>query len=334
MVKKYSTLILEPLTAVQISALNVPNGTIAMNSDVGRYVIYEAGVWQDFITNSQKGVANGVAGLDGTGKLSQNIDAVRITSGTIDIARLPHGSLERLVVVADQAARYLLTTNDVQNGDTVKQTDTGLLYYVIDDTNLGNANGYEVYTAGAATSVPWSGVTGKPTDLTDLTVHNITELSDVTATDVSHWNTAYTHSQITTGNPHNLTPADIGLVFGSEHDEASDETESTTSFASYQQKLRMITNSLTAGTYRIGYSFEVANTSKDRMTGIRVQINDSITLCEFVKAKVDANNAYILYSGFKHEILTSGIKNIDVDYKALSNTAKIRKVRLEIYRVL
>ena len=37
------------------------------------------------------------------------------------------------------------------------------MYFVIDDSKLNSEAGYTVYTAGSATSVPWSGVTGKPT---------------------------------------------------------------------------------------------------------------------------------------------------------------------------
>lgn len=95
-----------------------------------------------------------------------NLDASKITSGTIDIARLPKGSLERLVKVADQAARYALTTDDVQLGDTVQQLDTGVMYVVTDETKLDSADGYTEFTAGSATSVPWSGVTGKPSTFT------------------------------------------------------------------------------------------------------------------------------------------------------------------------
>lgn len=95
-------------------------------------------------------------------------DASTITSGTIDIARLPAGALERLVDVADQAARFALTTATVQEGDTVRELDTGLLYRVVDEDELDNSAGYVAYTAAAASSVPWSGVTGKPTTITDL----------------------------------------------------------------------------------------------------------------------------------------------------------------------
>lgn len=91
-----------------------------------------------------------------------SIDASKITSGVIDIERLPKGALERLVIVANQSERYALTADDVQEGDTVKQEDTGVMYFVVDIDNLANENGYKVYTAGSATSVPWSGVTGKP----------------------------------------------------------------------------------------------------------------------------------------------------------------------------
>lgn len=93
------------------------------------------------------------------------IDAGWITTGKIDIERLPHGALERCVVVKDDAKRKALTKNDVQNGDTVKVTDTGLMYFVVDDNKLAEDAGYEVYTAGTASAVDWSGITNKPTTL-------------------------------------------------------------------------------------------------------------------------------------------------------------------------
>ena len=95
-----------------------------------------------------------------------NLDASKITSGTIDIARLPQGALERLVTVTNRTARFALTTSSVQLGDVVKQTDTGVMYYVVDTANLNSEDGYSEFTAGTATSVPWSGVTGKPSSYT------------------------------------------------------------------------------------------------------------------------------------------------------------------------
>lgn len=91
-----------------------------------------------------------------------NFDASKITSGTIDIDRLPKAALERMVVVADDAARFKLTTATAQVGDTVKVTATNKMYLIKDDIKLNTEAGYEPYTAGQASSVPWSGVTGKP----------------------------------------------------------------------------------------------------------------------------------------------------------------------------
>jgi len=98
-----------------------------------------------------------------------NFDASKITSGTIDIARIPHGALERCVVVANDTARFALTSDDVQVGDTVKVTATGLMYFVVDIDHLDTEAGYEVYTAGTASAVEWSGVLNKPSIDTTLT---------------------------------------------------------------------------------------------------------------------------------------------------------------------
>lgn len=111
--------------------------------------LYYTDVRADARITAQKGNANGLATLD--------------ASSLIPITQIPPAALERLVVVANQAARYALTTATAQNGDTVKQTDTGEMWYVVDQTNLANSAGYAVYSAGTASSVPWTGVTGTPT---------------------------------------------------------------------------------------------------------------------------------------------------------------------------
>ena len=136
--------------------------------------------------------ANSVAWGNVTGKPStyapsaHNHDDSTITSlnasklfGTIDIARLPHGALERCVIVADDTARFALTTAKIQLGDTVKVNKTQKMYFVIDDSKLNSEAGYTVYTAGSATSVPWSGITGKPSTYTpSVHSHKMTDISD------------------------------------------------------------------------------------------------------------------------------------------------------------
>lgn len=110
------------------------------------------------VLSSAVGAASGVASLD--------------SSGLVPVNQIPPAAIERLVVVANQAARFALTTATVQNGDTVSQTDTGLMYYVIDQTNLGNSAGYAVYTAGTASAVAWGGITGIPAPVSALSGTN------------------------------------------------------------------------------------------------------------------------------------------------------------------
>ena len=116
----------------------------------------------DALNTTVTGEAAKVTELQGQIKA---IDAGWITTGKISIDRLPHGALERCVVVKDDAARKALTKDDAQNGDTVKVTGTGLMYFVVDDTKLAEDAGYEVYTAGTASAVDWSGITNKPKTL-------------------------------------------------------------------------------------------------------------------------------------------------------------------------
>lgn len=98
-----------------------------------------------------------------------NFDASKIASGTISIDRLPKAALERLIVVADDTARFALTTATAQSGDTVKVASTGKMYLIKDESKLNSEDGYEPYTASQASSVPWSGVTDKPSTFTPPT---------------------------------------------------------------------------------------------------------------------------------------------------------------------
>ena len=81
-----------------------------------------------------------------------------LTNGLIDLKYLPQGALEHLKVVANAAARLKLTTANVQLGDTVKETDTGLMYVVVDESKLNSEDGYQGYVAGRAAAVDWTGI--------------------------------------------------------------------------------------------------------------------------------------------------------------------------------
>ena len=89
-----------------------------------------------------------------------SFDASAITSGTISLERLPKGALERLFIVSSENDAMRA---DCQEGDTVQVTgNDNKMYFCVNGSATTFTNKFREYTAGAATSVPWSGVTGRP----------------------------------------------------------------------------------------------------------------------------------------------------------------------------
>ena len=128
-----------------------------------------------------------------------SIDAGKITSGTISISRLPAGALERLVVVADDTARYALTSSDVQAGDTVKVTSTGLMWFVVDTSKLTSDSGYVKYSAGAATTATQLATARKIGNASFNGTADIT-LATMGAAPISHASSATTYGAATASN--------------------------------------------------------------------------------------------------------------------------------------
>lgn len=169
------------------------SGVTNKPTTVAGYGITDAIKTSDVVTTA---TANKILKLDSNAKIPASI-----ISGTIPIENLPHGALERCVVVANDTARFALTTNDVQKGDTVKVTDTGKMYFVMDDSKLSTEAGYEIYTVGSAASVAWSGVTGKPTTLSGYGITDAVKSSDVV--------TSATANKILKLNSNGALPASI-----------------------------------------------------------------------------------------------------------------------------
>lgn len=107
-------------------------------------------------------IENGTASLatspafDGTEDIIINLDqldASTITTGLLPLNVVPKAALERLKIVNDQIERFALTTDPdtgVQEGDTVYQQDTGIMYLVVDTSELNSEAGYQEYKAGTA----------------------------------------------------------------------------------------------------------------------------------------------------------------------------------------
>src|SRR5699024_8256766 len=109
---------------------------------------------------------------------SESITFVAL-SATITVDDLPDAAMFHMETVADSTARLTLTTTQVQNGDVVEQTDTGALYFVVDDTQLNAEAGYKQITV---TSIAWDAVTGKPTTVADSGLTDALADGDVSVT--------------------------------------------------------------------------------------------------------------------------------------------------------
>lgn len=70
--------------------------------------------------------------------------------GKIPAELIPPQVFERMRTVADDTARFALTTDDVQDGDWVYVNSTQTMYYVYDDTKLNVEAGYKPVAAGIA----------------------------------------------------------------------------------------------------------------------------------------------------------------------------------------
>ena len=104
-----------------------------------------------------------------------SLDATKLT-GLVPKASIPQSALPTLVIVENQAARFALTTSTVKLGDTVKQTDTQQMFYVVDVNNLNNEDGYEEFTTGA---VSWNDLLDKPSTFTPSAhTHSLAEITD------------------------------------------------------------------------------------------------------------------------------------------------------------
>lgn len=179
--------------------------------------------------------------------------------GTIDIARLPHGALERLVIVEDDTARFKLTTADIQLGDTVKVTKTEKMYYVVDESKLSSEAGYSVYTAGTATSVPWSGVTEKPSSYPpashnhDERYYTETEMNSKLAEKATKVHT-HTKSEVGLGNVDNTADATKSVKYAISAGSASSAAALTSNAGSSTQPVYFSGGKPVACSYTLGKS--------------------------------------------------------------------------------
>ena len=207
-------------------------------------------------------------------QITDNIPASKIT-GVLSLENIPKSAVERVVPVTDDAARLKLTSANVQNGDVVKVTSTGQMYFVVDDTKLTTEAGYMVFSAGSAASVPWSGVSGRP--------------SSMPASDVYAWAKAaskpsYSKSEVGLGNVDNTADSAKSVKYATSAGSAGSAGSATkaTQDSAGQQINTTYIKSLSVSGRTITF------TKGDDTTGTITTQDTNTTYGTFTKATADA----------------------------------------------
>lgn len=105
-----------------------------------------------------------------------------LVNGTIPLSQIPPAAIERMITVENDTARFALTPNDVQLGDTIKVVDTNKMYFVTDVDSLSSESGYQEYVAGKAAEAV-ADQNGNVIDITYATISDIGSKTNLTTTD-------------------------------------------------------------------------------------------------------------------------------------------------------
>lgn len=96
------------ITSGLVNFSRLPTGATSTTVAVGNHT-------HDYVATADKGQANGVASLDGSALVPTaqvpSLDAAKITTGTLGIARLPVGTSSSTVAAGDHAHAYIPTTD-------------------------------------------------------------------------------------------------------------------------------------------------------------------------------------------------------------------------------
>lgn len=241
-----------------------------------------------------------------------------------------HSPNNRSVTVSLSAGDYLtLQTKYTESDGPITSLDTNgdVIFNVV---KLDGVQG----AAGTDGSDGADGADGAPGSGTTLIAKD--EGTNVTNTPHSAFNFVGSGVAVTDAGAGVADITIAGNVFGTEFQQASSDSESSTTSTTFAQKLRMTTSSLPSGTFRIAWYYEWKHTNTNHDFIGQVQINDTITIMEHQEESQDSGDDQYHNLGGFYYLIGSGILNVDIDYSRSSSsggTSYIRRARLEIWRV-
>lgn len=234
-----------------------------------------------------------------------SFDASAITSGTIALERLPKGALERLFIVSSENDAMRA---DCQEGDTVQVTgNNNKMYFCVNSSATTFANKFREYTAGAATSVPWSGVTGRP-NVEDGAQKNVQ----------SDWNAisgdAFILNKPTIPTKTSQLTNDSGYL--TEHQSLDNYYTKEQTDSSINTALDAVDEAVASvpQTYDIGWLLNLISTSADDTVALTAeQFNE-------VKAAYDAGKIFVTHSNVYSSVIRIDGGNTDIGLMTLSDS--------------
>lgn len=115
---------------------------------------------------------------------------------------------------------------------------------------------------------------------------------------------------------------------------ASVDAQASTTSTSPVTRVSLVTSSLAAGTYRIGWYYDWSQASTSADFRGQVDVDSGTLIMQHSQEPQDGGtDQRIPHGGFAYLALTSGVHTIDLQYWAESSTSFIRNARLEIWRV-
>lgn len=129
----------------------------------------------------------------------------------------------------------------------------------------------------------------------------------------------------------------VTTLFGTEFEMFESLPESTTTSTTFQDKLNVTTSTKPAGTYRVLFNCQVANSKKDKTVKVRMMIDGAETHAhagDDIRYNAKENNQYMSVSILRYVVLASPATILlQTQFARQNDIAKISDATIEIWRV-
>lgn len=260
-------------------------------------------------------------------------------NGQVKISQIPHAALDKLVKVENDTARFSLTNQDVQTGDTVKVLESNdgtgeRMYLVIDDSKLSTEDGYTAYSA----TTTWTTIEGRPDNLLygndEEKIINIETPITLNRKDIANNLITSDNTKVlgaSQGVVINSKYNDIQTILGgiTEYDE--DSTYNIGDYCLYTNNLYKCTTAITIPIAWDGSNHWTSTTFKNEINTLNSKLCKLVINNIEIIEQIASNNPYNTWT--THTITLEGITNVKFATitTSLNNSDNYHEVRIVSY---